>query len=117
MKVIIAGGRDFNDYEKLRIYCDHILEDQTDIEIVSGTARGADQLGERYAKEKSYKVTRFPADWSKGKSAGYVRNEEMAKYADALIAFWDSKSKGTGHMIDLAKKYKLKLRICDYTMK
>ena len=116
MKVIIAGGRDFDDYEKLRTYCDHILEDQTDIEIVSGTAKGADQMGERYAKEKGYPVKQFPADWSKGKSAGYVRNEEMAKYADALIAFWNGLSKGTGHMIDLAKKYKLKIRICNYTM-
>ena len=89
---------------------------QTDIEIVSGTAKGADQLGEKYAKEKGYPVKQFPADWSKGKSAGYVRNEEMAKYADALIAFWNGLSKGTGHMIDLAKKYKLKIRICNYTM-
>ena len=117
MKVIIAGGRDFDDYEKLRTYCDHILEDQTDIEIVSGTAKGADQMGERYAKEKGYPVKRFPADWSKGKSAGYIRNEEMAKYADALIAFWNGMSKGTEHMINLAKQYGLKIRICDYTMK
>jgi hypothetical protein len=116
MKVIIAGGRDFDDYEKLRTYCDHILEDQTDIEIVSGTAKGADHLGERYAIEKGYKTTRFPADWSKGKSAGYIRNEEMAKYGDALIAFWNGKSKGTGHMIDLAEKYKLKIRIYNYGM-
>ena len=116
MKVIIAGGRDFDDYEKLRTYCDHILEDQTDIEIVSGTAKGADQMGERYAKEKGYPVKRFPADWSKGKSAGYIRNEEMAKYADALIAFWNGMSKGTEHMINLANKYNLKIRICNYTM-
>ena len=116
MKIIIAGSRDFDDYKKLRKYCDFYLQSQTDIEIVSGTAKGADQLGEKYAKEKGYPVKQFPADWSKGKSAGYVRNEEMAKYADALIAFWNGLSKGTGHMIDLAKKYKLKIRICNYTM-
>jgi hypothetical protein len=46
-----------------------------------------------------------------GKSAGYKRNEEMAKVADACVIFWDGKSKGTKHMIDIAKKYKLKLRI------
>jgi hypothetical protein len=116
MKVIIAGSRDFDDYELLRKYCDFYLQNQTEIEIVSGTAKGADQLGERYAKEKGYPVKQFPADWSKGKSAGYIRNEEMAKYGDALIAFWNGMSKGTEHMINLAKQYNLKIRICNYTI-
>jgi hypothetical protein len=117
MKVIIAGSRDFDDYEVLRKYCDFLLQSQKDIEIVSGTAKGADHLGERYAIERGYKVTRFPADWNKhGKAAGYIRNEEMAKYGDALIAFWNGNSKGTEHMINLATKYKLNIRVCNYTM-
>ena len=117
MKVIIAGSRDFDDYELLRKYCDFYLQSQTEIEIVSGTARGADQLGERYAKERGYPVKQFPADWDKhGRSAGYIRNEEMAKYGDALIAFWNGMSKGTEHMINLAKQYNLKIRICNYTI-
>jgi hypothetical protein len=117
MKVIIAGSRDFDDYELLRKYCDHVLQNQTEIEIVSGTARGADQLGERYAKERGYPVKQFPADWDKhGRSAGYIRNEKMAKYGDALIAFWNGNSKGTEHMINLAKQYNLKIRICNYTI-
>lgn len=117
MKVIIAGSRDFNDYNKLCQYCDHILQNQQEIEIVSGTARGADQLGERYATDRGYQIKKFPADWNKfGKSAGYIRNEEMAKYADALIAFWDGKSKGTEHMINLAKQYNLKIKTCKYGM-
>jgi hypothetical protein len=117
MKVIIAGSRDFDDYELLRKYCDFYLQSQTEIEIVSGTARGADQLGERYAKERGYPVKQFPADWDKhGRSAGYIRNEEMAKYGDALIAFWNGNSKGTEHMINLAKQYNLKIKICNYTI-
>ena len=112
MKVIIAGGRTFNDYDLLCQNCDKALSLQTEIEIVSGTANGADKLGEKYAKEKGYPIKQFPADWDKyGKSAGYKRNEEMAKYADALIAFWDGKSKGTKHMIDLAKRYELKVKV------
>ena len=112
MKVIIAGGRNFNDYENLCQICDKALSKQTEIEIVSGTAKGADKLGEKYANENGYPIKQFPADWDKyGKSAGYKRNEEMAKYADALIAFWDGKSKGTKHMIDLAKRYKLKVKV------
>lgn len=109
MKVIIAGSRDFNDYNLLSSICNiEIKNDCT--EIVSGTARGADKLGERYAEENNIPVKPFPADWDKfGKSAGYIRNEEMAKYADILIAFWDYQSKGTKHMIDLANKYNLKV--------
>ncbi|MEO5581136.1 MAG: SLOG family protein [Saprospiraceae bacterium] len=80
--------------------------------MVSGTARGTDMLGERYADEKGIPKKQFPADWPKyGKSAGYKRNTEMAKYADSLIAFWDGKSRGTKHMIDLAKQYNLKVRV------
>ena len=112
MKIIIAGGREFNDYDLLCQNCDKALSLQTEIEIVSGTANGADKLGEQYANEKGYLIKQFPADWDKyGKSAGYKRNEEMAKYADALIAFWDGKSKGTKHMIDLAKRYELKVKV------
>jgi len=117
MKVIIAGGRDFNDFNLLCKKCDFLLQNQKEIEVVSGTARGADQLGEKYANERDYKITRFPANWDKyKKAAGYIRNEEMAKYADALIAFWDGKSKGTEHMINLAKQYNLKVKTCKYGM-
>lgn len=116
MKVIIAGGRKFNDYDLLYKNCDKVLRiKKNEIEIVSGTANGADKLGERYAKEKGYPIKQFPANWDKyGKSAGYKRNEEMAKYADGLIAFWDGKSKGTKHMIDLAKQYELKVKVFIY---
>ena len=132
MKVIIAGGREFNDYETLRKACDYYLQNETDIEIVSGTAPGADQLGERYAREKGYPIEPFPANWNATagkpdheigyrrdgspywKLAGIVRNGEMAKYADGLIAFWDGKSTGTKNMIEQAKKHNLKIRIFNY---
>jgi hypothetical protein len=116
MKVIIAGKRDFNDYEAVKQTADFLLSNQTEVEIVSGGAKGADALGEQYAKEKGYKLTPFPADWNKhGKKAGPIRNEQMAKYADALIAFWDGESKGTKNMIDLAKQYNLKYHIYKIT--
>ncbi len=116
MKVIIAGGRTFNDYNlMLNSVFVNDSEIKTIQEVVSGTAGGADRLGERLAKEHGYKLTQFPANWDKfGKSAGYKRNEEMAKYADALIAFWDGQSKGTKHMIDLAKKHNLKIMVINY---
>ena len=91
------------------------------MEIISGTAKGADKLGEAFADKCHIKVKRFPADWiTYGKSAGYIRNEQMAKYAmsdnsyGVLIAFWDGKSKGTMHMINLAKKHGLEVHIVKY---
>lgn len=113
-KVIIAGGRDFVDYNLLREKVNNILiEKRTThkIVIVSGCARGADTLGMRYASENIFDVDKYPADWDKyGKKAGYMRNVEMA----ALIAFWDGKSKGTKHMIDIATERNLNIRVINY---
>jgi len=115
MKLIIAGSRNFNDYKKLCKICDHLLQNQANIEIVSGAARGTDQLGEKYASEKGYPIKQFPANWNKyGKAAGPKRNLQMANYADALIAFWDGKSRGTKNMIELANKRKLNVLIFYY---
>lgn len=115
VKVIIAGGRDFDNYDLLKSTCDYLLQYYYDIEIVSGAAKGADSLGERYAKEKGYPIKQFPADWdAHGKSAGYKRNSDMADYGNALIAFWDGKSKGTKHMIDLANNKKITVKIQNY---
>jgi len=116
MKTIIAGGRNFTDYKKLCEACDQLLQDQTNIEIVSGAYyRGADKLGEQYAIEKGFPVQKFPADWKRfGKSGGPKRNQQMAEYADALIAFWDGKSRGTQNMLYLAKAANLKIRVIKY---
>lgn len=74
-------------------------------EIVSGGARGADSLAERYAQENDIQLTVFPAEWDKyGKSAGYRRNHQIIDYADVVLAFWDGQSKGTKHAIELAEK-------------
>lgn len=58
-----------------------------------------------WARRNNVPVEKYPANWDKyGKSAGYIRNEEMAKVADSLLAIWDGKSRGTKHMIDIATK-------------
>lgn len=114
MKVIIAGSRGFSNFQLLYTKCEEILETQSDVEIVSGTAKGADKLGEHYASLKGYSVARFPADWSKGRSAGFIRNAEMANYSDCLIAFWDGNSSGTKHMINLAESKGLEVHVILY---
>lgn len=114
-KVIVAGGREFNDYELLKSKLDFYLSKRSDVEIVSGTCSGADTLGERYADEKGLPVKRFPADWNKyGKSAGYKRNVQMAEYADACIVFWNGTSRGSKLMIDIAKDKAMALRVVRY---
>lgn len=112
-KVIIAGGRNFIDYEYLKEKCLEIINEPC--EIVSGTAKGADFLGERFAKEMGFQVKRFPANWNlHGKSAGPIRNKQMAEYSDSLICFWDGESKGTKNMIDEATKRGLEIHILNY---
>jgi hypothetical protein len=126
MRMIIAGGRDFEDYPLLKQKCREVIKelltaDSNGVEIVSGGARGADRLGEIFALEKKFKLRVFRADWDKlGKIAGFVRNEQMAVYASedssagVLVAFWDGKSEGTANMINLAFQYGLKVYVVNY---
>ena len=129
IKVIIAGSRTYKDYTTLSDIVDYIFRQylykkgfkQENIEIVCGKAKGADTLGETYAKSNNFQICYFPADWENyGKSAGYIRNKQMAEYASykkgygALIAFWDGKSKGTKHMINITKECGLKVFIYNY---
>jgi len=114
-RVIVAGSRGFNDYQLLENELDRLLAHKPEIVIISGTARGADQLGERYAEERGYPVEKYPADWDKyGKSAGYKRNQVMADNADALVAFWDGNSRGTQHMVNIARDAELNVRVIKF---
>ncbi len=103
MKVIVAGSRgieDINIVAGAMVLCKFPIT-----EIVSGTSRGVDQLGEQWAQGQNIPIKRFPANWKEfGKGAGFKRNAEMAEYADMLVAVWDGKSRGTKHMIDTMEK-------------
>ena len=132
MKVIIAGGRDFKNYELLKEKVDFILSKcETKPEIVSGKAEGADALGEIYSREElGTEATAFPAKWddlthpdarikenNKGRydaNAGKRRNREMAGYADMLICFWNGESGGSRDMIDQALKLGLEVHVFPY---
>lgn len=108
MKTIIAGSRNITGYHQVT----KAVEDSgfQITEVVSGGANGVDKLGERLAKASLLPCKVFAADWNKyGKRAGYVRNSEMAEYAEALIAVWDGKSRGTDHMIRTARVQGLKV--------
>lgn len=117
-KVIIAGSRGFSNYKLLKETCNSTLREKkktNNVIIVSGHAKGADLAGEQYANEEKFDLEIFPADWKKyGKSAGFRRNEQMAEFADALIAFWDGKSNGTKHMIDIATEKGMNVKVVNY---
>ena len=112
MKVIIAGSRTINSYTVVEAAIEASGFDIT--EVVSGCARGVDALGEEFAYKNHIPVKLFPADWDGlGKVAGFIRNTNMAKYADALLAVYDGSSKGTAHMIAVAKRNGLKVFVYD----
>lgn len=118
-RVVIAGGRDFTDYDRLAAFMDQWTLDNNmgpdNTDFLSGEARGADTLGKKWALSRGYKVALYPANWDlHGRSAGFKRNEEMAKNATHLVAFWNEVSKGTGNMIWVATKAGLKVHIERY---
>lgn len=120
-RVIVAGSRNFNDYDFLEESINQIIGNKSNVCIISGAARGADMLGEKYAEKYNLKLKRFLARWDKyGNAAGYKRNIEMLDYATQpmneamLIAFWDGISKGTKHMINSAKRKGIEVKIFNF---
>ncbi len=103
-RVIVAGSRGLKNFPLLCGLMDEFRR-AYDIQcVVSGTAKGADTMGAAWARRNRIAVVEFPADWEQhGKRAGYLRNVQMAEFATALVAFWDGKSPGTKHMIEIAQ--------------
>ena len=106
MKVVIAGSRDFENYHLVE---EAVIRSHFDVSVVlSGGARGIDRLGIAFARNHNFQAQIFVPEWKRfGKSAGMIRNRQMATAADAVIAIWDGKSKGTRNMIELASKLRL----------
>ena len=119
MKTIIAGGREVT-YSTFVTCLRHILPYLHDdiTEIVSGEARGVDTYGADWGRANRIHIETFPADWVKyGKRVGFIRNEEMAVYADTLIAIWDGVSTGTADMIGRAKVHNLDVYVAIFNEK
>lgn len=103
MKTIIAGSRSITNYDELLAAIKDIDWEIT--EVISGGARGADELGEWYATSNNIPLRIIPADWSRfGRSAGPIRNQRMAEIGEALVTVWDGSSRGSAHMIETMKK-------------
>lgn len=113
MQLIIAGSRGITDlvmvFEKLDAITATVTEEIT---VISGGARGVDRLGETWAISRGHSLRVMRAEWDRyGKSAGYRRNQQMAQEGTHLIAIWDGQSRGTRHMIDIAREHGLEVRI------
>lgn len=117
----VVGGRDYSDYNQLKqVLNDRIEiikgENIIDLEIiiVSGGAKGADSLAEKYAKKHDLQIVIFNPDWSLGPKAGPLRNKKIVELSDEIIAFWDGNSKGTKSSIKISKNAKKKCMIINY---
>lgn len=101
MKLAVTGSRNFEDYELMK----SALMKCSIKEIVSGGAKGADNLAERFADEYKIKKVIFKPNYAKyKKGAPLMRNKQIVDYADKVVAFWDGESKGTKYTIDYARK-------------
>lgn len=112
MKIAVVGGRKFSNYNLLK----ETLEQENYIGIlISGGAKGADQMAERYALEKNLPTLILRPLWDlHGKKAGFIRNKEIVEACDKLIAFWDGQSKGTSHSIYLARSLGKEVKVINY---
>ena len=119
-RVIIAGGRDFDDYEYMSTKLNELFKDPNTfnnkmIKVISGMAKGADFLAIRYADENKLTKIIFPANWKVyHRIAGFLRNNDMLSIATHLIAFWDRKSNGTKHMIEIAQMKGIPVWVFEY---
>lgn len=108
--VIVAGGREFLNYELLS----HVLRSLLHLDdvVVSGCANGADTLAIKFAQQYGWKYELFPADWvADGRLAGFIRNSKMITFSQVLIAFWDGQSNGTRDTIFKALKAGLEVHV------
>lgn len=117
VKLAIVGSRGFQDYDALVEFIDMVIKenDYEVTEVISGGAKGADRLGELWAKTRGYPVTIYQAEWDKyGKSAGFRRNYDIIQGCDVVFAFWDGESKGTKHDLELAEKFRKPIFLYNY---
>ena len=107
-RIVVAGCRNYYNYEEANVFIEYCIKKNCPndtVILLSGGCRGADALGERYAKENGLSVEYYPAEWEKyGKAAGPIRNQIMVDNCDYVVCFWDNKSKGTKSLINYTKK-------------
>lgn len=110
LRILVCGGRNFNDQQLLNETLYRISEDRTrwpfeGPTIISGMAKGADQLAAQWAKDNWLPLLEFPANWKEhGRAAGPIRNQQMLVEGkpDLVVAF--PGGNGTAHMVKIARE-------------
>ena len=117
-KLLVCGSRTINNTEWVFSEIENYLSESnlhySEIHIIEGGARGVDKISKQFAQIKNIPVTEVPADWSIGKHAGFIRNEQMVRLCDLCLILWDGKSRGTKNDIDLCDKYNKSNKIVIY---
>lgn len=115
MKCMISGSRSLNDSKSRCIVFETLNEIHKSTPIyvlISGNANGIDKIAEEWATTHTIEIKKFIPEWEKyKKAAGLMCNKKMLEESDKLIAFWDGKSKGTKHAIEMAMRTEKILKI------
>ncbi|ARF10385.1 protein of unknown function DUF2493 [Hokovirus HKV1] len=112
LKIAIVGSRTFNDYELFKKYLTEYIDNIQEYSIVSGGAIGTDTMAKKFAIENNKEILEILPDWKKhGKIAGILRNTDIIKAADIVIAFIKDNSAGTRDSIEKAKKMNKTLKV------
>tara|TARA_R110000744_G_scaffold89898_2_gene174725 strand:- start:2637 stop:2984 length:348 start_codon:yes stop_codon:yes gene_type:complete len=102
MKILIAGGRDFTDKDLMQNTLAGVPRDSV---VISGTARGADKMGEDWAEARGIPVERYPALWEEhGRAAGHIRNQLMLDEGQPDLVVVFPGGKGSESMVKKARK-------------
>lgn len=105
LKVLVCGGRDFDDALTLGSWLGGIHKKQGIALLIEGGARGADRMGRQFAERANIPVRTFPADWGRhGRAGGPIRNQQMLDEGkpDLVVAF--DGGRGTEDMIARAEE-------------
>jgi hypothetical protein len=117
-QILVSGSLSFDNYDLLCATLDRLLAEKENVVIVSGGAKGAELLGERYAEERGLGLKQFPADWDRyGRGAKVIRNAQLIDAAEHAVFFWDGKSKGTADAIGKAEAKGIPVEIVLFTSK
>lgn len=116
MRVIVAGSRGFTDESYIENTLDllDILDsfDKAPTLVCGMCPNSPDMTAHDIWTDLGYPIAEYPADWEQhGRSAGFIRNRQMAHNADILVAFWDGASPGTCDMIHRAIETGLELHV------
>jgi len=112
MKLGIIGSRNITNFKTFEPYITKIVQDENITTLVSGGATGVDSFAEKYSVKHQLKLILYKPNWQKhGMNAGFIRNHDIIKSSDIILAIWDGSSKGTKHSINLANNYGKPIKI------